>query len=57
MADTPIGSQQDVEAGVFRSVQERTVAERVSPFRLCRVDGVPRQRADQPLRRPVVKED
>jgi hypothetical protein len=38
-------------------VQERTIAEGVPALGLRRVDGVFRQRADQPLRRAVVKED
>lgn len=57
VADAPVGREQQLEARVLGSVQQRAVAERVPAFGLCRVNRVPRQRADQSLRRAVVKED
>lgn len=57
MANASIGGDADLEARLFGCLQERTVAERVPASGLRGVTRVPRQQADQALRRPVVKED
>jgi hypothetical protein len=53
----PIGREQQLETCLFGSNQQSAVAERGPAFGLCGMDGVPRQLANQPLRRPVVKEN
>ena len=45
------------ERRLFGGVQERAVTECVPSLGLRRVDRVPGQRAGQPFRRAVVKED
>ena len=57
VAYAPVSCEEQLEACLFGCVQQGSVAERVPAFGLCRVTGVPGQRADQSLRRAVVKED
>ena len=57
VADAAVSREEQIECCLLGSVQERSIAERIPALGLCGVDGVPRKRADQPFRRPVIKED
>jgi hypothetical protein len=57
VADSTVGRDQQLEPRLLGGGQERAIAECVPALCLRRVDRVAGQRADQPLRRAVVKED
>ncbi len=56
VTDPAVGGEQDVEACLFCSAEQRAVAEGVPASGPSRVNGVPGQRVGQSLRRAVVKQ-